>query len=1034
MPARQRSAWNRYGFALVVIALVVAPRGLFAPAITSDFAVGCLFLGTLLGAWYGGFGPSMLVSIGGLFILAAAFPDPNPEDDNPWGLLFFLLIALGIAALGAGMASARRRAEAAFEQLQTTLTSIGDAVLVTDAEGYVTMLNPIAEQLTGWTTSDAAGLPLEEVFLIVNEQSRMSVESPVTKALREGRIVGLANHTVLIAKDGTEMAIDDSAAPIRDSSGDVVGVVLVFRDVSQRRQAEESRRQLAAIVESSNDAIVGKTLEGLITSWNEAAEDLYGYTAEEVVGQPFSVLLPEGREDELAVFLDQLHRGERITHFETVRRRKDGELIHVTLSYSPIHDAEGNPIGAAVIARDIGERRRAAEVLRDNEERLRLSLDAGQMGVWDWDIRTGALKWSENLESLHGIESGAFDGTFESFQQLIHPEDRESVIGVIQHAIATRQPYEIEFRSIGTDGSLHWTSGKGQIYYDEDGPVRMVGVCTDVTDRKLSEETARFLARASAELASLVDLDSTLQKVARLSVPFFADWCAVDMVESDGALRRVSVAHVDPDKVELAHQLHERFPPDPDAPQGAWHIVRTKSSEMLSSIPQSLLDETIEDPQRREIIRQLGLRSYIGVPIKIRDEVLGVIIFISAETGRIYDEDDLEVAEDLAHRAAVAIENARLYQQVREADRRKDEFLAMLAHELRNPLAPLRSGLELLALGTSDHGETIGLMQDQVAYLARLVDDLLDVSRIVRGKVELRPEILALDTVVKRTEQYLRSVTDARDQVLIVHLPESTIWLNADRVRLGQIIENLLNNGSKYTDRGGRIELSVTREGDSAVIAVKDNGMGIEPDLLPRVFDLFTQSSRALDRAQGGLGIGLTLVRKLVEIHGGSIAVHSDGPGCGSTFTVRLPVVETGPDDVPVPLEPESAPTPRRVLVVDDNVGAARMLSLLISRLGPHEVETVHDGATALRRVGELRPNIVLLDIGLPGMDGYEVGRRVREDTQHNGILLVAVTGYGQEEDRRRSRQAGFDEHLVKPVAVEALHALLEHPKLRSET
>jgi signal transduction histidine kinase/ActR/RegA family two-component response regulator len=454
---------------------------------------------------------------------------------------------------------------------------------------------------------------------------------------------------------------------------------------------------------------------------------------------------------------------------------------------------------------------------------------------------------------------------------------------------------------------------------------------------------------------------------------------------------------------------------------------------MIPVISPEFIEQSIPNSEHREMIRQLGLRSYIGVPIKIHDEILGVIVFISAETGRKYGEDDLAVAEDLAHRAAVAIENARLYQQVRDADRRKDEFLAMLAHELRNPLAPLRSGLELLALGTSDHGETIQLMQDQVAYLARLVDDLLDVSRIVRGKVELRPEILALDTVVKRTEQYLRPVTDARGQELIVHLPEETIWLNADRVRLGQIIENLLNNGSKYTDRGGRIRLSVTREGDSAVIAVKDNGMGIEPDLLPRVFDLFTQSSRALDRAQGGLGIGLTLVRKLVEIHGGSIAAASEGPGRGSTFTLRLPVVETGPDDVPVPREPELAPCPRRVLVVDDNVGAARMLSLLISRLGPHEVETVHDGATALRRVGELRPNIVLLDIGLPGMDGYEVGRRVREDNQHDGILLVAVTGYGQEEDRRRSRQAGFDEHLVKPVAVEALHALLEHPKLRAE-
>ncbi|MCC7418879.1 MAG: response regulator [Planctomycetaceae bacterium] len=364
---------------------------------------------------------------------------------------------------------------------------------------------------------------------------------------------------------------------------------------------------------------------------------------------------------------------------------------------------------------------------------------------------------------------------------------------------------------------------------------------------------------------------------------------------------------------------------------------------------------------------------------------------------------------------------------LRQADRQKDEFLAMLAHELRNPLAPIRSGLSLLQLEKPD--ETLELMQHQVDHLVRLVDDLLDVSRIVQGKIALRVETVDLASVLLRSIDVVRPIIKRQQQEMRVSLPTETIWLRADPVRLTQVVENLLHNASKYTPAGGSIEISAHLNSDGVVIAVKDTGIGIEPDLLPRVFDLFTQSSRALDRAQGGLGIGLTLVRTLVAMHGGHVAADSPGLGMGSTFSVQLPTVPGPTERVAPPRDAESS-VPLRVMAVDDNVGAASLLGRLIRKLGNHEVELAHDGPTLLSRVAEFRPDLILLDIGLPGMDGYQVARALRRQAAGRDVMLVALTGYGQDEDRRKSRHAGFDEHVIKPIDIATLRKVLRHPKL----
>lgn len=417
-----------------------------------------------------------------------------------------------------------------------------------------------------------------------------------------------------------------------------------------------------------------------------------------------------------------------------------------------------------------------------------------------------------------------------------------------------------------------------------------------------------------------------------------------------------------------------------------------------------------------------GAFDFIQKPIE-RDYFIASLM--RAIRVRKMDRQIREQQEALANHAA-ELEQAvqERTEQLRASNRRKDEFLATLSHELRNPLAPIRSGLEILAMEDDRNQETIGLMQEQLGHLVRLVDDLLDTSRIMQGKIELRKESVELGALVKQSVKVIGSLIRSRQVQLVVNVPEEPIWLDADPTRLVQVIENLLNNAIKYTDASGRIELTVARQAGQAVISVRDTGIGIEPQLLPNIFDLFTQSTRALDRAQGGLGIGLTLVQQIVEMHEGSVSAHSDGPGCGSTFVIRLPLHQSS-----ARAEPNGQRTRtckgRRILVVDDNVGAAITLSTLLARRGDHQVKTAYDGPSALAKTKEFHPEIVLLDIGLPGMDGSHVARTIREMDEFRDIVLIAVTGYGQEEDRQRSKEAGFDMHLVKPVEISDIEELL---------
>lgn len=434
--------------------------------------------------------------------------------------------------------------------------------------------------------------------------------------------------------------------------------------------------------------------------------------------------------------------------------------------------------------------------------------------------------------------------------------------------------------------------------------------------------------------------------------------------------------------------------------------------------------------------------SGMVAPISAPDGQFGALAAYSTHP-RVFTAEEMGFLQAAAALLGQGLENRRLRsalklrsEELERAEERKDDFFRMLSHELRNPLDSISLSLEVMRiyrLGDPAREELRGVLDRQVRHMTRLVDDLLDVSRVQSGQIRLRKAPVELGGIITNAQETVRPLLHDRGHRVSVTLPRRPVWIKGDAQRLEQVFMNLLHNAAKYTDPGGSIEVTGEREGDQAVVRVKDNGRGISPEMLPQVFDLFTQEDRSLDRTAGGLGIGLTVARKIVEMHGGAVEARSKGVGQGSEFLVRLPVLADSREETPPPPRTEAdrappASPPRRVLVVDDNVDAAMMLATILARWG-HQVHMVHDGPAAMQVVHSYRPEVLLLDIGLPGLDGFEIARRLRQESGLGGLVLVALTGYGREEDRRRSREVGFDYHLQKPVDLDALQGLLARAK-----
>jgi PAS domain S-box-containing protein len=681
------------------------------------------------------------------------------------------------------------------------------------------------------------------------------------------------------------------------------------------------------------------------------------------------------------------------------------------------------------VAVDITERKRA-ELLRQEGDR-QFQLLANSIPQLAWMAGPdGSVFWhNQRWYDYTGLSPEAAQGW--GWQTAIAPAEQQRVLASWQHALTLRHSWEETVPLRRRDGEIRWHLSRAFPLTGADGRVmRWFGTDTDISERRRTESTLRFLADVSDALSALVDGASTLQKLADLAIPEFADWCVAHTIQPDGCVQQVALSHQSQERMQRVLDYNLEHPAGWNEILAIGEVLRTGQPELLIDVTEAARRAGLpNDEDRACLLDELALLSAISVPLKAHGRLFGVLTFATAESRRTYDASHLHIAEDLAHRASTSLENARLYEDAREADRRKDEFLAMLSHELRNPLAPIRSGLDVLVLEQRGSPEMLQVMQEQVNHLVRLVDDLLDISRIVRGRIDLRRKTVDFKQVVQRAVSVMQSTLERQQQHVALDLPEETPWLYADPVRLLQVVENLINNASKYSEAKSTIHVQVRCEGSLVHLRVRDEGIGISPDLLPRIFDLFTQASRSLDRSQGGLGIGLTLVKALVEMHQGAVSAASPGEGQGSEFSVTLPMA-LPEQAISSAEEPDILADGCKVLVVDDNKGNARIVASLLRRLGTHTIELAYDGAEALEAVQRFRPNLVLLDIGLPRIDGFEVGRNIRRQPELDPILLVALTGYGQEEDRRRTRNIGFDLHLVKPVSLDQLRQLLSHPKL----
>jgi PAS domain S-box-containing protein len=771
-------------------------------------------------------------------------------------------------------------------------------------DGTITFANEAYCRYFGLDRRTLIGRPYAPV---VHPEDRAAVAALVASLSPANRVVVIENR--VCRGDGTIRWTQWTNHAIYDADDRLVELQSTGRDVTERKAAEDAAARLAAVVASAEDAIVSKTLDGIVTSWNRAAERMLGYSAAEMVDQPITRITPPELLAEEAAILQRLARGEATESFETERIGKDGRRIPVSLSISPVKDASGRIIGASTIARDITERRRAEGHLQATVQRL---------------------------EALYRLA------------------DR-------------------------------------------------VGRAKDAID--VCEAAVEAIMACGADRASALVFDDA-------GVMRFCAW------------RNLSDAY------RAAVEGHSPW-----------------TRDAIDPVPITV-EDVLADPglgSVRGVIVREGIRALAFVPLVDQGRLLGKFMVYHDAPHR-FSEDELRLAATIAHHVAFGLGRVEAEAAIRDllvreqgarceadlaraeaerASRAKDEFLAMLAHELRNPLSVI---VNAIAAVNSDAGlpadlrragATVGRQTD---HLTRLLDDLLDVSRITSGRIQLELELVDLHDAIDLAVESQRHRIDTKRQRLTTTTPDGPVMVMGDAVRLQQVVGNLLNNASKYSPAGASLAISLAREGGEAVLRVRDDGTGIPPESLGSIFDVFVQASPTLARTEGGLGIGLTPVKRVVELHRGSVRAHSEGAGRGAEFVVRLPLATGRP---PGPAEPARTPAPdsRRVLVIEDHPDGREMLVLALHLQG-HQVFEAATGAEGLEAAVQHHPEVVLVDIGLPDQDGYEVGRQLREKLG-TGVRLIAVTGYGQPQDRARSSEVGFDLHLVKPVDPTRLAGIL---------
>jgi PAS domain S-box-containing protein len=637
-----------------------------------------------------------------------------------------------------------------------------------------------------------------------------------------------------------------------------------------------------------------------------------------------------------------------------------------------------------VYGREFSRTLAADAALRESQEVLSLAMRSGRMGAFVCDLATHEVWWSRELEELFGLPVGGFPGTDAAFLQLVHEQDRATVKRVVERAIAAGTDYAIEFRFCRGPDTWRWMDGRGHVVYGADGrPSRLVGIGIDITEHKQAEESARQL---EARFHTMADAMPQLAMIAR----------------PDGW-------------IEWYNRRWYEYTGTTPAAVAGWGWESLHDASVLPAVLERWR-ASIASGEPFEMVFPLRradgvYRTFLTRIMPLKDDAGRVLQWFGTGT----DITAQQHAEET----------------LRIADQRKDAFIATLAHELRNPLAPIRHAVEIMRLPGTAAAELVtmrDIIDRQVRHLTRLVDDLLEVSRITRGNVQLRTERVSLAGPLNDAIEAVQPLMKSSGHALTVELPVEPIQLVCDPTRITQVVLNLLNNAAKFTPLGGHIWLSSKLEGNDAVILVGDTGIGIPEANLSRIFEMFSQVSPPIERTHGGLGIGLALARGLVQLHAGDIRASSAGVGRGSEFTVRLPLSSTAEPTAGSPRAGEKVVhcgARRKILVVDDNLDSAHSLSKLLQHMG-QEVQEVHDGVDAINAADEFQPDIVLMDIGMPKLNGYDAACEIRLRAGSRAMTIMAVTGWGQDEDKQRSAAAGFDGHFTKPIDAAQLQAMLD--------
>ncbi len=878
---------------------------------------------------------------------------------------------------------------------------------------------------------------------------RSALSTPILNA--EGALLGF--FEIHNKKDGRGFTETDQEKLLAVSHLAAIAIqnALAYEEL---RQVEKTQNLLAALVESSDDAIVGKTLESVITSWNKGAERIFGYTAEEAIGQSILMIIPHDRQHEEEMILSRLRRGERIEHYETVRRRKDGTELDISLTISPIRDASGRIVGASKIARDVTKQKRAERAVQEGAERLTLALKSARLGDWSWDAATDVVTFSERAAEIFGIAPGPVM-TWTEMRGLLHEEDREAARLGVEQAVADRSDYDIEYRVMQPGGQQVWVAAKGRATYNANGQVTgMLGIVQDITERKnekeqLEEEreTLETINRVGQMLSAELNLDKLVQSLTDAATEItgaaFGSFF-YNVLDERGASYMLYT---------LSGVPRERFAnfPMPRATGLFGPTFRGEGVIRLADVKQ--------DPRYGQNAPYHGMpkghlpvTSYLAVPVVSRSgEVIGGLFFGHSSPG-VFSERHERIVTGLAGQAAIAMDNARLYEAARKArqeaetaNRLKDEFLATVSHELRTPLNAIFGWSRMLRGGRLDEqsvARAVETIERNAKAQEQIIEDILDVSRIITGKIRLDVSPVEIGKVIEGAVDALRPTAETRSVRLQTVLDTKANLVLGDAVRLQQIVWNLLSNAIKFTPKGGRVQISLERINSHIELRVSDTGQGISKDFLPYVFERFRQADSSTTRAYGGLGLGLAIVRHLTELHGGSVAAESPGAGLGSTFIVRLPLAvmrEGGSQldqppaprfhqaiagELPAELDTELAGA--RVLVVDDEADARELLTIILRQCGA-EVRAAADVAQGLTMLKQWRPDVLVSDIGMPGQDGYALIREVRALSSAEGgdTPAIALTAYARSEDRLKALRSGFQTHVAKPVEPTELSAII---------